>query len=67
MTSKYKLILLTMFAIFVGSDLVDADLELNQAPLLAQLAGDHGGRLDSASWNSSELEGDNPHVDRRWP
>ena len=46
-----------MIVLFVASSLVNADLELNQAPPLALLAGDVGGRLDGTSWNSSELKG----------
>ena len=46
-----------MIVLFVASSLVNADLELNQAPPLARLAGDVGGRLDGTSWNSSELKG----------
>ena len=46
-----------MIVLFVASSLVNAELELNQAPPLARLAGDVGGRLDGTSWNSSELKG----------
>ena len=46
-----------MIVLFFASCLADADLELNQAPPLARLAGDVGGRLDGTSWNSSELKG----------
>jgi len=55
--SKHKLIFSTMTVLLVVSSLVNADLELNQAPPLAQLANDVGGRLDGTSWNSSELKG----------
>ncbi len=57
MTNKYTLILPTMFALFVVSDLGIADLELGKLPPQVQLAGEHGGRLDGTSWNSSELNG----------
>ena len=57
MTHKHKLIFSTMIVLFVASSLVNAELELNQAPPLARLAGDVGGRLDGTSWNSSELQG----------
>ena len=56
-TRRYRLIFPTMFVLFGVSGLVNADLQLDQAPPLAQLAGDLGGRLDGTSWNSSELKG----------
>ena len=43
-----------MIVLFVVSSSVNADLELNQVPPLAQLAGEAGGRLDGTSWDSSE-------------
>ena len=46
-----------MIVLLVVSSSVNADLELNQVPPLAQLAGEAGGRLDGTSWDSSELEG----------
>ena len=46
-----------MIVRFAANSLVNADLELNQAPPLGRLAGDVGGRLDGTSWNSSELKG----------
>ena len=57
MIHKHKLIFSTMIVLFVVSSSVNADLELNQVPPLAQLAGEAGGRLDGTSWDSSELEG----------
>ena len=57
MTHKHKLIFATMTILFALSSLVKAELELNQAPPLVQLAGDVGGRLDGTAWNSNELKG----------
>ena len=57
MIHKHKLIFSTMIVLFVVSSTVNADLQLNQVPPLAQLAGEAGGRLDGTSWDSSELEG----------
>ena len=57
MTHKHKLIFATMTILFALSSLVKAELELNQAPPLAQLADDVGGRLDGTAWNSNELKG----------
>ena len=42
MTHKHKLIFATMTILFAVSSLVKAELELNQAPPLAQLADDVG-------------------------
>ena len=46
-----------MTILFAVSSLVKAELELNQAPPLAQLADDVGSRLDGTAWKSNELKG----------
>ena len=56
-TRKYRLITPIISGLLIVSDLSNADLNLNQVPPKIRLSGDHGGRLNGTSWNSSELKG----------